>query len=1152
MEQDFNLISGPLGPDNFVECTEVVFSVKSPKCAGYVVVFDTLPSNVETLFESCVDTSTETSFPSVADKTGNHTFSITSDILEVFVDAERGNDATMCGCPSNPCQSISYSCGVSSHIAFSISAIGNFSTRQHTVFITSPCMRLTSRPSKQSDRAALKYKLFQNPILHAPDNPFELSHLIFILETDMDDGVFFRAGQSSTHVRDILMHYTGQHRILLFFLAHASTSKFEIELNADQPPLNNVVLFSSDSAASVVDSSTFDDLVLSGSSTFLGTSKTTTIRNSSFNGVRSIEPFFTLSSSTLHLSSTLFQFCQVESNALIIVNEGSFLLIESSTFQGCTGREAGVALFTDKANTVSSFFEVNLINNRVSRQNKENQEKSSLFGNDLTIRGNPQLVNISSSRSSSFFPRVVVGDPDDVEVVDMFAQQQSVFHLNISGSDDHKCGSVIDACCSLQYTIAVTNETNKKDERTTLRPYGPFSEVCVFVGRRSVLLHGRGLAEFEAPTHRDEVMLIIDDSSVVFRQIVFRLTTSVFGRFISSSKSNLKLIDCSISSFLPSSVISSPDSSLHSLFSICSGSLVVSQLRSDNFQSTQHSSTLFVVDRANFNLKNTTLSSLSVESEGGLMCGTIQHTHFNLSDVLFEALQTPSNCGMLNLKVIDNGSVSLTETTFSHLNISSPLISLTLSSSLHLTTNSIVVDVSSLHVRSCRGTEIAGSVLLVDNPHDIQWTLTEPKGSKYLNEIEWDSYAEKRGTDKPRSLFDDDRIPPLPQYVVKDSVNNDVIDCGSAQLPCSSIDFAVCRIHPHRTNAVGVVLNSPVDLKEQLCDTRCLFVDGSNNTLTIVQRVVDSGAAIVVGEQFELVSVDVALPPNSSSLGRDFGIIECSSGSLSIRRVTMLQTTISGFLHRVIVLAVDTNVTISDCELSRLSTEDGILSLRFTNKTTPSFLFRNVSFVNCLPPSAVRIALTFSPEHGKVKMRDHFEKMRLNWKHPEWYSLKVGERNSSFLFDVVVHPAIWVGLGVAGLLAVLILPWLLCTPAMFPVMLCYRHHRNTTDSSNGSPCCKCLLPDGGRGQREHDPWDAIAQLNGIPNEYRYSTITDAKTSQQTDRKESERNSFYISDTDPTSYASHIHTTRQNRRRGASADSDSEDVLDSSDQSEEFI
>ncbi|KAK2963111.1 hypothetical protein BLNAU_2134 [Blattamonas nauphoetae] len=283
---------------------------------------------------------------------------------------------------------------------------------------------------------------------------------------------------------------------------------------------------------------------------------------------------------------------------------------------------------------------------------------------------------------------------------------------------------------------------------------------------------------------------------------------------------------------------------------------------------------------------------------------------------------------------------------------------------------------------SCRGTEIAGSVLLVDNPHAIQWTLAHREQRMDFNEIEWDSFAEKQGADKHQSLFDD-RIPLIPQYVVKDSVNNDVIDCGSPQLPCSSIDFAVCRIHPHRTSAVGVVLNSQVDLKEQLSDTRCSFVDGSNNTLTIIPRVVDSAAAIVVREQFELVSVDVALPPNSSSLGRDAGIIECSSGTLSIRQVTVLQTTISGFLHRVIVLAVDANVTISDCELSRFSTEDGILSLRFTNKTTPTFFFRNVSFVNCQPPNAIQIALTFSPEHGKVKMRDHFEKMRLDWKHPE-------------------------------------------------------------------------------------------------------------------------------------------------------------------------
>ncbi|KAK2950211.1 hypothetical protein BLNAU_14897 [Blattamonas nauphoetae] len=434
-----------------------------------------------------------------------------------------------------------------------------------------------------------------------------------------------------------------------------------------------------------------------------------------------------------------------------------------------------------------------------------------------------------------------------------------------------------------------------------------------------------------------------------------------------------------------------------------------------------------------------------------------------------------------------------------------------------------------------------------------------------LNEIEWDSFAERRDTDEIRSLFDS-RIPPLPQYVVNENVNNDVIDCGSEQLPCSSIEFAVGRIHPHRTNAVAVVLHSSVDLKEQLSDTRCSFVEGSNHTLSIVQNVVDSAAAIVVREKFELVAVSVTLPPNASSLGKTIGIIECSSGSLSLRRVTVLQPSMTGHLRRVIVLAVDTNVTISECELNRLSTEDDLISLRYTSNTIPSFHFRNVSFVSCQPPSAVRIALTFSPEHQKVKMRDHFEKMTLDWKHPEWYSLTVGTKHSSFLFDVVVHPAVCGGLGVAGLLALLVVPWLICTPAMFPVMLCYRRQHSKTDPPNRSHCCKCLLPDGGRGQRGHDPWDAIALLNGIPNEYRYSTITDAKTRQQTGQNEEGQpidtiqmtraiaadgmNSIHISDRDQTNHTESISTTRHQRNRHVSTDSDSEDMLDSSDVSEE--
>ncbi|KAK2945733.1 hypothetical protein BLNAU_19346 [Blattamonas nauphoetae] len=1132
--QKYNLISGPIGQASFIECSEVVFSVHSPTCDGYLVLFDSLPTNVKTLFESCVDTSTETSFSSLVDKDGAQTFSIASDNLEVYVDEERGHDSNMCGFPSHPCRSIGFSSLVSPHLAFPISAVGVFSSPVHPIVLSSPCMCLTSNFSTNESRATLKFTLSTDPILQAPDNPFELSNLVLILNSNQNDGVFFKIGQSSTRVRNIIVHYTGQHRILLFLLAHISNSTFEIDLDSPDLPLTNIVLFSSNSAVSIVERSTFQDLVLSGSSTFLGTSKRSIIMDSSFKTIKSTEPLFRLSSSELDLNQALFEFCQVESDALIVVDEGSILTVHSSTFESCTGREAGVALFTPNRNK-AFFTEVNLINNRVSRQNSDDETKTSLFGNDLTIRSNPQLVNISNSRSSSFFPRVVVGDSDR--------------------SDTIRCGSEIDACCTLQYTIGVTNETNAKEWMTTLCPFGPFSEVSVFVVRRSIVIDGRGLCELDAPCEGDEVVFSVEDSSVIFRQIVFRLTRAVYGRFIWSSKSALELMNCSVSSFIPVSAVSSPDSSIHSLFSAESGSFIVSGLRCDNFQSTEHSSTLLIDDRADFNLRNTTLSSLSAVSKNGLMCGTVQHSHFDIDDVLFEALQTPSNCGMLNLEVIDDGSVSLRHTTFSNLNISSPLISLTLSSSLHVTAaNSIVVDVSSLLVRSCRGSDVTGSVLFVDNPQNMQWTLSEPTTRQFLTEIEWDSFVEKRGADEARSLFDD-RIPVLPQYFVDENVLNDVINCGTEFLPCRSIEFAVGRIHPHRTNAVGVLLISSVDLKEQLSDRRCWFVDGSGKTVTIVGGVVDSGGGIVVRERFELLSIVVSLPANSKSLGKTVGIIECCSGTLSMRQVAVLQTTMSDDFDRVIVFGVDAHVSISDCELSRLSTAAGMISLTFTSNTkTPSFLFRNVSFVNCQPSHAVRIALTFSPEHVNVKMRDHFEKIRLDWKHPEWYWLRVGEKEWSFVFDVVVHPAIWVGLGIAGLLALLIVYWFLCTPAMFPVMMCCRHVRNKPSSSCHCRCCKCLLPDGGRGQNDHEPWDAIALLNGIPNEYRYATITDAKTRQLIDEEEEEGEQPI----GPTHHQRglseklEVDVEQAHQSNHPSSDSDSQDILDSSDESEEEI
>ncbi|KAK2960161.1 hypothetical protein BLNAU_4714 [Blattamonas nauphoetae] len=735
MGLNYNLISGLLGLDNFVECTEV----PPQQDQGTVRV---VWGHINGIF-----------LMSVADKTGQHTFSINSETREIFANEESGHDSNMCGFKLDPCSSIHFSARVSSRSAFSISAVGNFTAPEHPVILASPCMRLTSGPSAEETRACLNFSLYAVPILQAPNNPFELSHLIFILETDQNDGAFFRVGQSSTHIRDILMFYPGQLHISLFFLPHTSTSKFMIDLDAHALPLNNIALFSSDSTVSLIDSSTFETLVFSGSSTFLGLSKNTTVRSSSFANLRSTEPFFRLSFSTLHLHSSQFQFCQVESDALVVVDEGSVVNITSSSFKFCRWREAGVVLFTDKADTLNPFTGVDLISNRYTHKEGIGHAMTSRFGNDIPIRNKALLLAITNCRSSSIFPRVVVGDSEHAEAIDLFAPKQSVFHLDISGTDSHKCGMKTLPCCTLQYTIGITNETNKKDEMTTIRPYGPFSDVSVLIGRKSVVLHGQGLTEFEAPDSPDGLMLKIDDSSVVLRQIVFRITSSDCGSFVSSTESNIEMDDCTVSVFIPSPAISSHASSLQSLFSINSGTFVVSQLRSDDFHSTMLSSTLFSLNRTNFRLDNSTLSSLSTDSESGLMCGTVQHTHFDLDKVMFEDLNTASNCGILNLTVIDNGSVSLTETTFSHLTITSPLISLTLSSSPSMTTQtSIVVDVSTLHVWLCRGTGLTGAVLLVDNPHNIQWTLTESEYRVDLNEIEWDSFGEnKRSRRNPKN-----------------------------------------------------------------------------------------------------------------------------------------------------------------------------------------------------------------------------------------------------------------------------------------------------------------------------------------------------------------------------------------------------------------
>ncbi|KAK2963707.1 hypothetical protein BLNAU_1272 [Blattamonas nauphoetae] len=503
MGLNYNLISGPLGPDNFVECTEVVFSVHSPTCAGYVVAFDSLPNKVGELFASCVDTST----------TGQHTFSINSETREIFANEESGHDSNMCGFQSNPCSSIHFSARASSRSAFSISAVGNFTAPAHPVILASPCMHLTSGPSAEETRACLNFSLYAVPKLRAPNNRLELSHLNFVLTTDQNDGAFFRAGQSSTHIRDILMFYPGKLHISLFFLPHTSTSKIVIDLDAHD------------------------------------------------------------------LSFSHFKFCQVETDTLIVVDETSVLSVFSSTFPSCRGREAGVVLFTDKADTVNPFTGVDLVSNRYTHKEGIGHVMTSRFGNDVTIRNKALLFAITNVRSSSIFPRVVVGDSEHAEAIDLFAPKPSVFHLDISGTDSHKCGMKTLPCCTLQYTIGVTNETNKKLEMASHRPDSPFS----------------------APKEGGRVMTI--DS----------------GDIVSSSHSNIQFDECTVSVFIPSPTISSLSSSVRSLFSISSGSLFVSRLHTFNVQAVPHSSTLLSLHRTDFKIENTTLTSLITRSQSGLM-----------------------------------------------------------------------------------------------------------------------------------------------------------------------------------------------------------------------------------------------------------------------------------------------------------------------------------------------------------------------------------------------------------------------------------------------------------------------------------------------------------------------------------------------------
>ncbi|KAK2956662.1 hypothetical protein BLNAU_8296 [Blattamonas nauphoetae] len=110
--------------------------------------------------------------------------------------------------------------------------------------------------------------------------------------------------------------------------------------------------------------------------------------------------------------------------------------------------------------------------------------------------------------------------------------------------------------------------------------------------------------------------------------------------------------------------------------------------------------------------------------------------------------------------------------------------------------------------------------------------------------------------------------------------------------------------------------------------------------------------------------------------------------------------------------------------------------------------------------------------------------MKWDWKRPSSYSLILGEKHrQTFLYHVTIHPALWVLIGFGILLSVYIVPWCVCTPALLPVLLSCRRYRNKTPPEKRSRRFRMFLPDGGLGQTSEEPWWEIGNVNGGTQSY---------------------------------------------------------------------
>ncbi|KAK2956661.1 hypothetical protein BLNAU_8295 [Blattamonas nauphoetae] len=882
--QKYRLFSGTIGNSSLRTCSAVIFSIDTPTCDGYVMLFVELPVEVRSLFETSTDQTKGNKFSPIISTKGEF-FDFGGDPNTIIVD-EEGLNIPECGTDANPCQSIDYVIiqHRSNTTQFSISVRGEFRTLVNSLNISCLCAGI--------------------------------SRLRFMFTSTTTQNVFFRPS-SSTTFSEVELNYDGDNQIVLIQLVPSRTqSSFQINFDKHETPVHNVILFSLSSLSGTIESSSISSLNLTGSSTLLSNHTRTKISKSSLSMIYASQPLLDIASDTiLIIDQTTMATCQsTNADALIVVHTHATLSVTSSTFDRNSGNMAGVIFVEGMVSSDSLLIETSLflenraLNNSLSALQQTNLP---LFGNDITFSERDFQPSFKNSYSSSLFPRVVVGVDQTASSFDAFAGPSQWLYLSSLGHDTLKCGENRDPCQTLSFSIRITNETyspsiwTDSTKTVVLRPYGHFREQSVPVLRKNISIEGRKQTELDLATDSDDIMFDVRDSLFCLKQVSIHVDSTEHGSCVHSVSSTLLFSDCIVSVIRAAVDISlSIEHQSTPIVNTTFGSIEIRKLRTETENDVIFPVCLFTISNSDATFSSSTVSNLASNSADGLISARLEDSTFDQDGVVFRDNTVESECPLLGLTILGNGVLNISQISFVRTSLSHSVIffSETMNAliSVHVDQNPnktsdtpkpMHLFIDELSLSSSPSFNQPGSVLLISNPSRLPVHISSQTNGRKLSGIAWDSIAEKAGP-PPNSLLPI-VIPKLETYFVNADVEPIQLACGTNQHPCDSLTLPICLIHPEREDQFTIVLGSSVDVTITITDERCNSFVGNHHSLTVSSSL-STSPVFSITRQIQLAQLVLTLP---SVAERTQPIIDCIGGEFTMKTVSIFQTSQSDSLN---------------------------------------------------------------------------------------------------------------------------------------------------------------------------------------------------------------------------------------------------------------